>query len=104
MFKIIRLFLQKSSPILMKIEQIFQVNQIVLIFDAEGIVAYGNDLLIFTKNWSDFKPNVYKTPLATGNYIATKVSAANVDGLITDATYNDDHFFLTGYDTSIIPF
>jgi hypothetical protein len=50
MFKIIRLFLQKSSPILIKIEQIFQVNQIVLIFDAEGIVAYGNDILIFTKN------------------------------------------------------
>jgi hypothetical protein len=73
-------------------------------FDAEGIVIYGNDLLIFTKNWADFKTNVYKIPLTTGNYVATKVSAANVAGLITGATYNDDRFFLTGYDTSLIPF
>jgi hypothetical protein len=73
-------------------------------FDAEGIVVYGNDLLIFTKNWADFKTNVYKIPLTTGNYIATKVSAANVAGLITGATYDEDRFFLTGYDTSLIPF
>jgi hypothetical protein len=73
-------------------------------FDAEGIVIYGDDLLIFTKNWADFKTNVYKIPLTTGNYVATKVSAANVAGLITGATYNDDRFFLTGYDTSLIPF
>jgi hypothetical protein len=73
-------------------------------FDAEGIVIYGNDLLIFTKNWADFKTNVYKIPLTTGNYVATKVSAANVEGLITGATYNDDRFFLTGYDISLIPF
>jgi hypothetical protein len=73
-------------------------------FDAEGIVVYGNDLLIFTKNWADLKTNVYKIPLTTGNYIATKVSAANVAGLITGATYNEDRFFLTGYDTSLIPF
>jgi hypothetical protein len=73
-------------------------------FDAEGIVIYGNDLLVFTKNWADFKTNVYKIPLTSGNYIATKVSAANVEGLITSAIYIDDRFFLTGYNTSLIPF
>jgi hypothetical protein len=73
-------------------------------FDAEGIVIYGDRLLIFTKNWADFKTNVYKIPLTTGDYVATKVSAANVEGLITGAVYNNDRFFLTGYDTSLIPF
>lgn len=73
-------------------------------FDAEGIVVYGNDLLIFSKNWADFKTNVYKIPLTIGNYVATKVSAANVEGLITGAVYNDDRFFLTGYNASLMPF
>jgi hypothetical protein len=73
-------------------------------FDAEGIVVYGNDLLIFTKNWADFKTNVYKIPVLLGDYIAVKVSTADVEGLITGAVYSDDRFFLTGYDTALIPF
>ena len=73
-------------------------------FDAEGIVIYGNNLLIFTKNWSDYKTNVYKIPLATGNYVAVKISSANIQGLITSAVYIQDRFFLTGYNTSLIPF
>lgn len=73
-------------------------------FDAEGIVIYGNDVLIFTKNWADFKTNVYKIPSQTGNYVATKVSTANVAGLITGAVCNQDRFFLTGYDTLLNPF
>jgi hypothetical protein len=66
--------------------------------------VYGNDLLIFTKNWADFKTNVYKIPMLLGDYIAVKVSTADVEGLITGAVYSDDRFFLTGYDTALIPF
>lgn len=73
-------------------------------FDAESIVIYNNSILIFTKNWNDLKTNVYKTPLIKGNYLAKKVSSANVDGLITGGVYNDDRFFLTGYDTTLTPF
>lgn len=75
-------------------------------FDAEGIVVYRNNLLIFTKNWADFKTNVYKIPTTAGNYTAVKISSADVEGLITGATYNleDDSFFLCGYNTSLIPF
>ena len=36
--------------------------------------------------------------------MAKKVSSANVDGLITGGVYNDDRFFLTGYNTSLVPF
>jgi hypothetical protein len=73
-------------------------------FDAEGIVVYENELLIFTKNWTDFKTNVYTIPLTAGSYVASKVSSANVEGLITSAVHNADRFFLTGYDTSLKPF
>ncbi len=75
-------------------------------FDAEAFVIYENSLLIFTKNRGDFKTNVYKIPTIVGDYTATKISTANVNGLITGATYNleDDSFFLCGYDISLIPF
>ena len=73
-------------------------------FDAESIVVYNNSILIFTKNWNDLKTNVYKIPLIPGNYLAKKVSSANVDGLISGGVYNDDRFFLTGYNTSLVPF
>ena len=62
-------------------------------FDTEGIVVYENNLLIFTKNWADFETNVYKIPLNAGSYIASKVSSANVEGLITSAVHNADRFF-----------
>jgi hypothetical protein len=57
-------------------------------FDAEGIVIYGDNLLIFTQNWANFKTNMYKIPLTTGNTAATKVSTTNVEGIITVAVYN----------------
>lgn len=75
-------------------------------FDAEALVVYNNDLLIFTKNRKDLKTNVYKIPKETGGYAAKKISSANIGGLITGATYNkeDDSFFLCGYNTNSIPF
>jgi len=73
-------------------------------FDAEGIVIYEDAVLIFTKNWVDLKTNVYKIPLTAGSHVASKVSTANVEGLITGAVFNDNRFFLTGYETSLTPF
>ncbi|WP_439128504.1 T9SS type A sorting domain-containing protein [Polaribacter sp.] len=73
-------------------------------FDAEAIVYYEDNLLIFTKNWSDFKTNVYMVPNSAGNHVAKKVSSANVEGLITGAVYSQDRFFLTAYDTTLKPF
>lgn len=75
-------------------------------FDAEGFIIHENSLFIFTKNRGDFKTNVYKIPKTIANHIAVKISTANIDGLITGATYNknDDRFFLCGYDSYLIPF
>lgn len=73
-------------------------------FDAEAVVVYGNNILIFTKNWINAQTNVYKIPRTTGNYIATKVSSANVKGLITGATLQNDNFILCGYNSDRNPF
>ena len=73
-------------------------------FDAEGIVIYENAILIFTKNWVDLKTKVYKVPITIGSHVASKISSANVEGLITGAVFNDNRFFLTGYEPSLIPF
>ena len=73
-------------------------------FDAEGIVVYHNNLLIFTKNWTNLKTNVYKIPTLSGSYVASKISSANVAGLITGAVFNQDRFFLTGYTNVLKPF
>jgi hypothetical protein len=73
-------------------------------FDAEGVVIYENQIFIFTKNWADLKTSVYKIPLTAGNHVASKVSTANVEGLITGAIFSNNRFFLTGYETSLTPF
>ena len=63
-------------------------------FDAEGIVICENQVFIFTKNWADLKTSVYKIPLTAGNHVASKVSTANVEGLITGAIFSNNRFFL----------
>lgn len=76
-------------------------------FDAEALLDYGDDLLIFTKNWQNFQTNVYKVSKTPGAHSASKVSTGNVGGLITGASVaeaNDDLFFLCGYDATAIPF
>lgn len=73
-------------------------------FDAEAFVFNDNSFFIFTKNWGDFKTNVYKIPSTIGTHTAIKVSSANTEGLITGATISNNNFYLCGSNTSFIPF
>jgi hypothetical protein len=73
-------------------------------FDAEALVVYENNFLLFTKNRGDLKTNVYKFPISIGNHTAVKVSTANVAGLITGATVQNSDFWLCGINASGIPF
>ena len=52
-------------------------------FDAEAICVYQDQILIFTKNWLDFKTNTYVIPTGLGDYSAEKVSSYDAQGLIT---------------------
>lgn len=73
-------------------------------FDAEALIVYNNQLLIFTKNRLDYRTNVYKLPTEPGGYAAVKVSTANVSGLITGATTQNNHIMLCGYNSVGRPF
>lgn len=73
-------------------------------FDAEALVVINNSLFIFTKNWADFKTNLYKIPKTIGNYTAEKISTGNTEGLITGAYANNEAYLLCGYDSTATPF
>ncbi|MGY5353762.1 hypothetical protein [Wenyingzhuangia sp. IMCC45467] len=71
-------------------------------FDCESITVYKNQLLIFTKNWLDFKTNIYTIPLVKGSYIAKKINSIPLDCLLTSVDYNPINNKLVGtaYDTN----
>lgn len=75
-------------------------------WDAEGLISYGDKLLVFTKNWADNKTNVYAIPKTSGTHSALLVSSYNTNGLITGADNSPDEsvIYLTGYSTSEAPF
>lgn len=59
-------------------------------FDAEAFVSMGDSLYIFTKNWGDFKTNIYSCPKEKGNYTLNKIGSANTLGMVTGATRNEE--------------
>lgn len=74
-------------------------------WDAEAIISWGNQLLIFTKNWANQEVNIYSVPKIPGTYSSVLKSNYNVSGLITGAEQlGDSLIVLTGYDTSFITF
>ena len=73
-------------------------------FDAEAMIVLDDFIFIFTKNWVDLTTNVYKIPKTANTYSAIKVSNANVQGLVTGATFYNNNIMLCGYDTSGIAF
>lgn len=75
-------------------------------WDAEGLISYGEQLLIFSKNWIDHRVNVYSIPKTNGTHSALLESTYNTNGLITSAeiSLNEDIIYLTGYSSSQAPF
>lgn len=57
-------------------------------FDCEALIALGNYLYVFTKDRGDLKTRCYQLPKTPGTYSVSPVSSFDVDGKITDATYN----------------
>ena len=74
-------------------------------FDAEALVVVGDDLLLFTKNWTDNKTYLYRLPKQPGNYTLTRLAVFDVKGLVTGAAYNPVKkiIVLSGY-SNYIPF
>jgi len=77
----------------------FTSNSFATNFDAEALIAYQDNLYIFTKNWGNQKTNIYSLPKAPGDYSSSKIDELDVQGLITGASFNtiSDSIVLTGY-------
>lgn len=74
-------------------------------FDCEAIVHYKDELLLFSKNWTDGKTRMYRLPDAPGDYDLDPVAEFNAAGLVTAAEIDpvSNHLFLLGY-SNWVPF
>lgn len=75
-------------------------------FDCEAVVATSNELLLFTKQWFSKQTAIYSIPKTAGNHTAKLLTTLKVNGLITGATYNEEHnlIALCGYSKKLKPF
>jgi len=76
-------------------------------FDAEALLVYDTDLIVFTKEWVGMGTTAYRIPKLPGDYIAENIGSYPVDGLITGATYtstNSNEIYLVGYSQFLSPF
>ena len=56
-------------------------------FDCEAMVAVGDSLYLFTKQWTSQQTVCYRLPKEPGSYTAMPMFRLNVDGLVTGACY-----------------
>jgi len=57
-------------------------------FDCEALISIRDSLYIFTKDRGDMQTRVYKLPKIPGTYAVSPYTSYNVNGLITDASYD----------------
>lgn len=68
----------------------FSNNQFFTPYDAEALVAIGDSLFLFTKDWSTAHSKVYPLPKTPGTYAAIAIDSFAVPGLITGADLSPD--------------
>ena len=57
-------------------------------FDAEGLISFENNLLIFTKNRAEKVTEIYKVPKYGGNHKAELIGKIDIGSIATSADYN----------------
>ncbi len=66
-------------------------------FDCESMLVQDDSIWLFTKNWKNFKSNVYVLLNSPGKQMARKVASINTRCLITDACWQNREVLLVGY-------
>ncbi len=68
-------------------------------FDCEALVATGENLYLFTKNWADETTTVYRLPAQPGEHTARRTALFEVNGLVTgaDLAPSQQKLALSGY-------
>ncbi|MDD3740701.1 MAG: T9SS type A sorting domain-containing protein [Bacteroidales bacterium] len=57
-------------------------------FDCEALIAKGDSLYLFSKNWINKKCYLYSVPKIPGNYITYRIDSLDTQGLVCGADYN----------------
>jgi hypothetical protein len=75
-------------------------------WDAEALFVLDDNLVILTKQWRGLGTVAYRLPKLSGAFLAERLDSYQVNGLITDATYNevDNTLNLIGYSSFLVPF
>lgn len=75
-------------------------------FDCEAMVASGDSLYLFTKEWTSMQTTCYSVPKTPGRYVAQPIARLNVHGLITGSAYLEHERILAlcGYNAMLMPF
>ena len=75
-------------------------------WDAEALLCYGDQLIIFTKQWQSLGTVAYVLPKQPGDHIATPVGSSAVNGLVTGSVFNPEAnvIYLVGYSSLLKPF
>jgi len=68
-------------------------------FDCESLLAFGDSLYLFTKNWANEQTRLYALPKIPGTYITLPNAFFDVEGLITgaDILNGESEIVLCGY-------
>lgn len=69
-------------------------------YDCESVLAFGDSLFLFTKNWVNEQTRLYALPKNPGTYSILPADQFNVEGLITGADIfeNGSEIILCGYE------
>ena len=59
-------------------------------YDAEGLISFGDFLLIFTKNRAKKITEIYRLPKKAGNYKAKLIGEIDIESIVTAADYSDE--------------
>ncbi len=59
-------------------------------YDCEGMVAYGDSLLLFSKDWKHYVTTIYTLPKVPGDYIVSPGEEYNCDFMVTGADVSKD--------------
>lgn len=75
-------------------------------FDCEALIAAGDSLYLFTKQWTRHGTTLYALPKTPGRHVADSLSTYAIDGLVTSAAFlaSEQIVVLCGYSPLLQPF
>lgn len=75
-------------------------------WDAEALIAEGDSLYIFTKQWQSLGTAIYSLPKESGSHVAKNIAEFPLNGLVTgaDLISAENKIIILGYSTQLQPF